>query len=203
MDMTNLLTIKTGGTQKESKIASFVPRPCRTMGYTTEYDSLHPEDTIRDFVSNIKAMISKYEYNIQRISEIENETQDLLHYIEMAPNKTVSGGYKLYRKLADLRRERRACKNENDLLQPVYEHFHATEVLNKLGIVQGACRGMKGTIDDRVYTIRTDILDEWLEPEKKEEPKDGMPVLDSDFSTVTDLQKKYQLAWSADDAVTG
>lgn len=159
------MRITTGGTQKESQIVELAPPKTNVLHYDVDYDSTKPEQTIRDFISDIKGMVSKYEYNKQRIFEIQNELEDLYHYIEISSYKTVPTGYKLYRKMAELRRERRACKNENDLLKPIYDYFHATEVLNKLSHVQGDCGICKETIDARTYAVRTDILDEWLEPQ--------------------------------------
>lgn len=160
------MKVTTGGTQKESKIVDITPvKKNPVLHYDLDYDSMKPEQTIRDFVSNIKGMVSRFESNKARIIEIENELLDIYHYIEISTYKKVPDGYKLYRKMAELRRERRACKNENDLLQPIYEYFHATEVLNKLSYVQGECAKCKEAIDNRTYTVRTDVLDEWLEPQ--------------------------------------
>ena len=180
------MKITTTGTQKEAKVLDIVPaKKNHILHYDLEYDFTKPEQTIRDFVANVKAMVTRFETNKERIIEIENELLDLYHYIEISTYKKVPDGYKLYRKMAELRRERRACKNENDLLQPIYEHFHATEVLNKLANVQGECAKCKAAIDNRTYTVRTDILDEWLEPQgttvnivadEFEEDKDDEPV---------------------------
>lgn len=160
------MKITTSGTQKESKVVDITTvKKNPVLHYDLEYDSMKPEQTIRDFVSNIKGMVSRFESNKARIIEIENELLDVYHYIEISTYKKVPDGYKLYRKMAELRRERRACKNENDLLQPIYEYFHATEVLNKLSHVQGECAKCMEAIDNRTYTVRTDILDEWLEPQ--------------------------------------
>lgn len=160
------MKVTTGGTQKESKIIDIAPvKKNHVLHYDLEYDSMKPEQTIRDFVGRIKGMVARFESNKDRIIEIENELLDIYHYIEISTYKKVPDGYKLYRKMAELRRERRACKNENDLLQPIYEYFHATEVLNKLSHVQGECTKCKEAIDNRTYTVRTDILDEWLEPQ--------------------------------------
>lgn len=177
------MKITTTGTQKESKVLDITPVKNRILHYDLEYDSTNPEQTLRDFVANAKAMVARFESNKNRIIEIESELQDLYHYIEISTYKKVPDGYKLYRKMAELRRERRACKNENDLLQPIYEHFHATEVLNKLTYVQGECAKCKEAIDNRFYAARTDVLDEWLEPpettvkvvanESEEEKEDG------------------------------
>lgn len=184
------MKITTSGTQKESTIVEVVPaKKNPVLHYDLDYDSTKPEQTIRDFVSNIKAMVTKFESNKARIAEIENELLDIYHYIEISSFKTVPVGYKLYRKMAELRRERRACKNENDLLQPIYEYFHATEVLNRLSNVQGECAKCKEAIDARTYTVRTDVLNEWVdteEPTVKVMSDEGEPLNPEDIFPVDD-----------------
>ena len=169
------MNIKSFGTQKNQTVVDMKSRKANPiLHYNVDYDSTKPEETIRNFVSDIRGMVSKFEWNRNRISEIETELVDLEHYIEIASYKTVPNGYKLYRKLAELRRERRACKNENDLLQPIYEYFHATEVLNRLSTVQGECAKAKNAIDGRCYLVRTDILEEYLNPPKKEDEDEAV-----------------------------
>lgn len=215
------MIIRTAGSQKESQVIEIQPnKPNPIMHYTIEYDTTHPEETIRKFCSDIRGMVSRYEGNKQRLVEIEGEHQDLLHYIEIAPFKTVPNGYKLYRKLAELRRERRALKNENDLLQPLYDAFRQPDILNRLSKVQGDVSKVHEAIDGRVYGMRTDILNDWFEPEKKEEP--GVTVVKSDEPAAAPIcipetneevedaiddmidqkdvraaQAKFKLAWSA------
>ena len=160
------MEIKTQGTQKEAKIVD-IPDTCRnqTMHYRVDYDTTNPDKTLGDFISRVKNMIKRYEHNDSRIREIETELVDLEHFIEIASYQTVPKGYKLYRKIAELRRERRACKNENDLLRPVYDHFHATTVLTKLSNVYSEVSRTKTAVNSRCYTVRTDVLDEYLEKE--------------------------------------
>ena len=200
------MKITTGGTQKESQIVELAPPKVNVLHYDIDYDSTKPEQTIRNFVSDIKGMVSKFEYNKRRIIDIQNELEDLYHYIEISSFKTVPTGYKLYRKMAELRRERRACKNENDLLKPIYDYFHATEVLNKLTHVQGDCGICKAAIDARTYNVRTDILDEWLEPQgttvnvvTEEEPA-GIDL--NDTSWLPDLPIEEEALKSMDDPAT-
>ena len=128
-----------------------------------EYDSKKPEDTFRAFIRNVKDMVKKYEANIARIAELEDEMQDVMHFMEMAKPKNVPTGYKLYKKLTDIRKERRACKNENDLLKPVYDMFHGTKLLDQLSFVQGECGKAKKAIDGRAYAIRTHILEDMID----------------------------------------
>lgn len=161
------MIIKTAGSQKESTIVNqnAVSNGMPPMlHYNLDYDTTKPEEVIRSFVAGIKASISRYADNKQRITEIETELVDLEHYIEIEDYKPVPKGYSLYRKMAELRRERRACKNENDMLQSIYDYFHATDVLNKLTAVQGQCSRVKSAVDMRVYTVRTGVLNEFMYP---------------------------------------
>jgi len=158
------MIIKSFGPQSQAKVitAADARKPYPVLHYEVDYDTTHPENTIKSFVASVKSMVAKYECNRERIGQIEAQLNDLKHYVEIGKNKAVPGGYGLYRKQAELLRERRQCKYENDLLQPVWDHFHATEVLPKLAMVQGECTKIKTAIDNRVYTARTDVLDEYI-----------------------------------------
>ena len=171
------MNISTFGTQKQAQIIENVAaKQPVIMHYDVEYDETKPEDTLRNFIGSVKNMLTRYEYDKDRIVAIEAELNDIYHYVEISSYKKVPDGYKIYRKIAELRRERRACKNEIDLLWPVYQHFHATEVLNKLSIVQGECSKTKEAIDGRTYLVKTDTLDEWMNSptvkEKEKEPEE-------------------------------
>lgn len=137
------------------------PRPI--LSSDLEYDSLKPEETIRNFSASIRNMLSRYQYCKEQFSLLENEMQDLLHFIEMAADKNANLGFKLYKRLAEIRRERRVCQNELDLLQPIYDAFGGGEKLNVLAQIQGACRTTKQAIDGRAYTVRTDVLDQFIQ----------------------------------------
>jgi len=187
------MIIRTQGNQKEAQVVdltNYSPNVNPILHYTVEYDSTKPEETIRNFVSDIRKMVAKYAWNRDRIKEIENEMSDIEHYMEIANYKPIAPGYRLYRKLAELRRERRACKNEVDLLQPIYEYFHATEVLNRLSTVQGECAKAKSTIDNRCYVVRTDVLNEWLNPPEKPADEDQANILDMDLKTELSLDSQ-------------
>ena len=162
------MKITKAGTQRTTTDIPEWKLPSRDLHYTVDYDSTNPEQTFRDFVANVKGMVSRYEDNKARVAEIEQELVDLEHYIEIASYQNLPNGYRLYRKLAELRRERRACKSENDLLQPVYDYFHATEVLPRLSILQGDCAKAKSAIDSRTYRTRTGVLEQFINPPKKE-----------------------------------
>lgn len=124
------------------------------------YDTLRPEDKFKNFCAEIREMLSRYEGDKSRLNELENQMQDVLHFIEMSKDKDIQKGYQLYKHLCEVRRERRQCKNEIDLLQPVYDAFHGTRLLDMLQSVQGQCGIVKRTIDAKGYTVRTDLIGE-------------------------------------------
>ena len=139
------------------------PVPARPILFSEEeFDSLHPEENIKNFCAFIRQAIAKYESNKIRLSELENKIQDLLHFAEMAKPRDIQGGYKIYKEICEVRKERRACKNEIDLLAPVYELFHGTKLLDQLSNVQGSCKQIKKTISNKGYSVRTDALDEFI-----------------------------------------
>jgi len=148
----------------QSKLDAMItprPDPRPVLHNDVDYDTLRPEEKVKAFCSDIREMLSRYESDKIRFDELEKEMQDLLHYIEMAENKNANVGFKLYKRLAEVRRERRACKNELDLLQPIHDNFKS-DLLNSLSRIQGICTAVKQQIDGRCYTVRTDILDDFV-----------------------------------------
>lgn len=136
------------------------PRP--VLHSNEAYDTLQPEETLRNFCAAVRVMLSRYEGHKERLEKLESQMQDLLHFIEMGKNKNAKDGFILYQKLCDVRRERRICKNEIDLLQPIYNAFHDTSLLDHLGNIQGECHTIKQLIDRKGYSVRTDILDNFF-----------------------------------------
>lgn len=133
------------------------PRPVLT-GHE-EYDTLHPEETFKAFCASIRQMLAKYDSDKEELAAAEAQMQDLLHFIEMTKDKNANAGYKLYKQLCEVRRHRRRLKNEIDLLQPVYDAFHETSFLTRLTDIQGRCGSVKQIINNKGYTVRTDILE--------------------------------------------
>lgn len=136
------------------------PRPI--LFSHAEYDTLQPEDKIRDFCAFIRQALSQYSYNKEELVKIENKQQDIMHFIELTKDKDAFTGYKLYKELCELCRERRKCKSEMELLAPVYEMFNGTNLLDQLASVQGSCRKAKQTIANKGYTVRTDAIDDFI-----------------------------------------
>ena len=130
-----------------------------TLSRDIEFDSLKPVDQLQTFMAFAKDVVTRYEENLRLWEETDKQTQDLLHFIELSGNLNAVEGYKLYRKLAEVRRQRRTYKSEIDLLQPLYEYLkNNMSVINQLTMIQGKCRTNKETIQMRSYTMRTEVI---------------------------------------------
>lgn len=112
--------------------------------------------TIRN---NIKSVIDTYENNYTRIGELDLLQEDLLHEIEWSCCNVVDG-FKLYKELQEVRRERRDRKNENDSLKPLYDLLEPKKkMLEQLNQCIGECRKNDEAISRRSYIprIKTEI----------------------------------------------
>lgn len=125
------------------------------------YDSLSPDANITGFLAFCRDVKSRYEGNLREIAEREAELQDLDHYAELHGDLDIRRGFALYKKIRDVRRERRKCKSENELLAPMYNWIFANDSeLNCLSVVLGQVRKTAEVIDNRKYMTRTGVLEE-------------------------------------------
>lgn len=70
-----------------------------------------------------KQVISTYELNVDIIAQTEGELNDLLHECELSAPKNAREGYQMYKQIRELRQKRRQAKDENQLLQEMYDYF--------------------------------------------------------------------------------
>lgn len=124
----------------------------------SDYDTLLPVDMLEAFLAFCADVLSRYEGNLRVMEEANLETQDLLHFVELADNMGVSEGFKAYRRMREVRRVRRCAKNENELLQALYDLLRASDIQQRLQCVLGILRAKRKNIDGRKYSPRTDIL---------------------------------------------
>ena len=130
-----------------------------TLRRKQEYDSLKPEETLKDFLKFARGVITRYEDNQRLQADLEQETQDLLHYMELHDNMNACMGNEMYKKMREIRRQRRNCKHEIELLKPLYDFFSDQTVIQQLSKIQGQCRTSKDAIALRSYTLRTDVVE--------------------------------------------
>lgn len=131
-----------------------------------EYDSLLPSEAIKSFLGFLRTVKPRYDENFRLVGEADLKSQDLLHKIEMSDDMDGPHGYDMYKRVREIRRERRVCKNENELLRPVINFLEQNpSIISDLERLQGACQRLKETINDRHYTMRTDVFSDLLEDE--------------------------------------
>lgn len=123
-----------------------------------------PETTIRDFVKYFRDVKPRYEEAVRLMKLSEDQENDILHYIELHTDLPAAKGYRIYRKLAEVLRARRAYKAESELLEPMYQFVIShSAICDQLSQVQGKTRGTREAIERRQYVCRTDILDDMPE----------------------------------------
>lgn len=104
-------------------------------------------NTIRDFPN-------RYHENNKRIKEIEEETMDLLHLIELTTFNAAEG-YKIAKRIKEIRQERRRLKDENEQLkhiEPILTKWR--DRLQQLDKVVGDIRKAKMNKVNRSYRCR-------------------------------------------------
>ena len=130
-------------------------------GININYDTLDSSNQIKIFCTFIKDLVARYEENQRRQEEAETMEMDLKHAIELAEKLTEKEKKLLYSKLTDVLQTRRACKSENEIIQPLYAYFGDKVLLNKLAQLQGTVTSLKEIVGNRSYSCRTSILDDF------------------------------------------
>ena len=124
-----------------------------------EYDQLSTLEIVEEFNMLLKEAKSIYEENETIRKESDDKILDLLHYAELHENLNASAGFRVYKLMAEARRERRRSKDENELLEPIMEFIRQNpKLVNEIGALVGKLRGTKRCIDQRIYRTRTDII---------------------------------------------
>lgn len=131
------------------------------LSRAVEYDTMRPEDTIRDFLRFLRDVKSRYTGNMRVVAEYQLQLQDLEHYAEMADRLDRTAGHAFYRKMRDIRRERRVAKNEAELLEPLVVFIEGNaDFIKRLEQIQGAVGAKKKHIDQLNYTMKTNVVAE-------------------------------------------
>lgn len=124
-----------------------------------EYDQLSPLEIVEGFNALLRDVKRVYEENETIRKEDDDKILDLLHYAELHENLNASAGFHVYKLLAEARRDRRRCKDENELLQPIMEFIQNNpRFVNEVSALVGKLRGTKRCIEQRIYKTRTDII---------------------------------------------
>lgn len=102
-------------------------------------------------------VVRTYEKNVEIIKQAEGELTDLEHEIELSNPKNARDGYKIYKELREVRVRRRTAKDENQILQDMYDYFKGSQgqaFKSKLQQIQGGAAKIENTQSNRTYTPR-------------------------------------------------
>lgn len=117
-------------------------------------------DSIREALSEVPA---KYDANVRKMEELEKESNDLLHALELLDiDEAQAAEY-----AADMRRnrlERRRCKDENMVLKPLYDFIRQhPKLVNEVRICQQDTKKACGILKGRSYhpRVRVDLIEKF------------------------------------------
>ena len=108
-------------------------------------------------ISIYNDVVKKYESNIELIKQLEDELNDLNHEIELSPSKDMYKGYLLYKEIKNIRTRRRIAKDENRLLQDMYDFIKSPtgqNVKSKFQQIQGNSVKTYESQNRRIYVPR-------------------------------------------------
>ena len=124
---------------------------------------------IEDFLNFLK--VAQMDYNIAMAEEKEadEETQDVLHKIELGKNNYHEYA-KLSKLLCNIRKKRRSAKDKVQVLQSIVDWAENNpKTVKELERLLGVVRKVEKGLENRYYTPKTRVLDEIEEGGKQDE----------------------------------
>ena len=117
------------------------------------------EQIAKNMRSGIKDVLTRYEENEDNLRRIERELTDMSHFMELVDLNAFEG-FEAYKEYQRLLKERRKCKDENELLKhlkPIAANMK--EHSKKLDRAIGEIRTAKMNLATRKYKarVRTDL----------------------------------------------
>lgn len=113
-----------------------------------EQTAIMIRDAIRD-------MPKHFEMNVERIRTLESEQVDLLHLAELV-DLNASEGFKVYKEIQRVQRDRRTLKDENEQLKHLYPALKGMKnQLSQFDKAVGEIRKSKSHLKKRRYRCRT------------------------------------------------
>lgn len=109
------------------------------------------------FIQIFNDVVKRYESNVDIIKQAEDALMDIEHEIELGKNQDMYHGYLLYKQIKDIRMKRRQAKDENALLQDMYEYIKSQQGQSfkiKIQSIQGNSVKVHEAQSRRTYTPR-------------------------------------------------
>ena len=117
-----------------------------------------------EFLRNCKL---EYGRAVSREREANNETQDLLHCLELQEN-SYHDLAKISKAMRQIRQERREAKDIERKLQPIAEWAgNNQKTIHELERLLGIVRAQEASMSGRTYKQKTDILEQIFGGDKK------------------------------------
>lgn len=104
-----------------------------------------------------KDVVSNYERNLEIIKQTEDELNDINHEIEFSTPKDMYRGYTMYKTIRELRLKRRCAKEENELMQEMYDYITSQtgiEFKARMQKIQGHSIDVSKKQENRTYVPR-------------------------------------------------
>lgn len=119
-------------------------------------------EKIESFLGFLREAQQDYNISISQENDANDETQDILHKIELGEN-TYHEYARLSRALRIVRYERRKAKDTKCQLQPVVDWISQnSKAIKGLEQLLGAVRKAERGTENRYYTPKTDIVEKAL-----------------------------------------
>ena len=106
------------------------------------------EDTITDVQEKLSSIIGNYDFLVEELSRIDKSICDIEHYGEFY-DCSASEGYKNFKKLSLLMRERREVKNKMEII-------HELSHMSINGLAKGIVNDSIDKMHNRDYTPRVE-----------------------------------------------
>ena len=122
---------------------------------------------ISDFLKFLREADTIYTIADVTQKESDNETQDILHAMEL-DSLSYHDRARLYSALSAVRQKRRTAKDTAEIMKPVLEWKEKNRAaLKSLETILGTVRTLEKDKDNRFYVKRTDIVQRTLQEHEK------------------------------------
>lgn len=129
---------------------------------------------LEDFINFLDASEEQLHMNESDLEETNNNLQDIQHFIEFgkAGGKQMLQVYQIYKQT---RQKRRIAKENIEQCTPIVEWYGKNrQVVQDLRALLGKVRKIEHIQSNRIYTLRTDILDNVVSLSYLSERKDDI-----------------------------
>lgn len=123
----------------------------------SKYSNEEVLDITKSFAELSSGIQGQWDFLYSEIHKTDVTQCDILHEIENSDKLGAVEGYKLYKKLRDLRKHRRELKNQQQLIEPLYKWCQGNKTIGiNLFKVKSSMDNVKGIQDNWIYHKRTE-----------------------------------------------